>query len=145
MAVTVDDMISKLQKAHDEIPNVVKKITLSNSQKIIELNRSLQLFQKGIDSEGNPLKPYSPNTVVFKRQKNQIFKHTTLKDTGMFYNGFRVIVENNILYITSTDEKTDELMDKYGKNIFGLTRDNRITLFDEIIRPDLCDYLNKAI
>ena len=145
MAVTVDDMILKLQKAHDDIPNVVKKITLSNSSKIIELNRSLQLFQKGIDSEGNKLIPYLETTKLIKRDKNQIFKHTTLKDTGMFYNGFRVIVENNLLYITSTDDKTDELMNKYGKNIFGLTRDNRMTLFDEIIRPDLCDYLNKLI
>lgn len=143
--MTVDEMILKLKKIENDMPSIVEKVTLSNSSKIIELNRSLQLYQKGIDSEGSKLQKYSKITVQFKRQKNQLFKHTTLKDTGMFYNGFRIIVKNNILYITSTNDKTDDLMSKYGRNIFGLTNENKVTMFNEIITPDLCDYLNKLI
>ena len=145
MSITVDDMIKKLQKAKEDIPNMVEKIVLSNSQKVIELNRSVQLYQKGVDSYGNKLKPYRPNTIILKKERNQISKHTTLKDTGMFYNGFKVIMNANYLYITSSDEKTDMLMEKYGKNILGLTKDNEITLYDEIITPELCEFLNKTI
>lgn len=139
--MTINQAISKLEQLKNDLPSLVTNAIMSDKSKVIDLNRSFQLFQKGIDSNGNKLLAYRPTTQFIKRQKNQIFKHTTLKDTGEFYAGFRILIENGFLYITSTDDKTDSLMDKYGKNIFGLTRDNRLTLFGEIINPKLWSYL----
>ena len=65
--------------------------------------------------------PYAPFTVRLKKQKGQPSDRVTLKDTGDFYEGFIVERKGDSVIFTSTDWKTSDLVEKYGKDIFGLS------------------------
>ena len=99
---------------------------------IIALNTRKQLYDKGIDSTGRPLRPYTNFTKSIKRRKGQPVNRTTLKDTGDFYEGFKVKEYGNFLELMSTDNKSQKLKDKYGTDIFGLTPENTLLVADKL-------------
>lgn len=108
---------------------------------IIGLNTRKQLYEKGIDSMGQPLEPpYTGFTKSIKRRKGQPVNRVTLKDTGAFYEGFEIGIEPNFIDIFSTDNKSKKLTDKYGDDIYGLTDENTAILAEQI-KPVL---LNKT-
>ena len=80
----------------------------------------IQLFEKGVDGLGKELKKYTPFTVSEKKRKGQKFKTTTLKDTGKFYNSFKVVVnQGGDVKVVAND--INDLTDKYGINILTLS------------------------
>lgn len=104
---------------------------------IIGLNTRKQLFEKGIDAMGQPLTPpYAGFTKSIKRFKGQPVDRVTLKDTGDFYQGFFVDINKDYFQISSHDRKTHDLEEKYGENLFGLTKDN-ISLLIIRIKPNM--------
>lgn len=103
-----------------EIPRIIQ----SDANELASYNKS-QLYIDGIDSDSNRLREYSLNTVEYKRQKGQVFDHTTLFDTGSFYRQWVVQVSNDEISFNSTDSKTPKLENKYGSKIFGLTTKNK--------------------
>ncbi len=116
---------------------------------IIELNTQKQLFEKGIDSTGRTLEDiggfYSFETVKIKREKGQPTDRVTLKDSGDFYNSFRVFLNSDGFIITAdTIKDTDNLIERWGADILGLTDESLSVLRDkakEIIIP----YVRKKI
>ena len=104
------------------------KLVLNNSKiknMVIELNTEDQLYSKGIDSLGNSLGLYSEITISIKRSKGQPTDRVTLKDTGDFYDTFKVDVrEGEIVITANTIKDQDDLIQKYGSDIIGLTDDN---------------------
>ncbi len=94
------------------------------AETIADFNRK-QLFA-GLRSTGTEIKPsYAPYTILVKDQKGQPTDRVTLKDSGSFYDGIEVDVNSETYNLSSSDEKTDELMKKYGDRIFGLTKESR--------------------
>ena len=119
-------------------------INTTIKNKIIELNTIEQLYNDGIDSEGNILFPfYSDFTIETKIFKNERFDHVTLKDTGDFYNSFSVIVNDGEIIIEADDSsKYDKpLTSVYGKDIIGLT-DESLDIIIDMIRPRIIEYVN---
>lgn len=103
-----------------------------------------QLYRRGIEGFGRKIMdyaPYAPYTIRLKKEKGQPHTRVTLKDTGAFYEGFVVIATSEGFYITSTDEKTEALTEKYGDSIFRLTRDNFNRFLKAHVRKDLVKYL----
>jgi len=93
---------------------------------VIQMNTEVQLYQKGVDSEGESLESiggdYSNVTKDIKSRNNQIYDHITLKDTGDFYKSWRVYVANNTIVIQADTVKDgDDLRARWGQNILGLT------------------------
>ena len=93
---------------------------------VIQMNTEVQLYQKGIDSEGETLESiggdYADVTKDIKSRNNQIYDHITLKDTGDFYKSWRVYVANNTIVISAdTIKDGDDLRARWGQNILGLT------------------------
>lgn len=143
---TVFDYLQAVQKVINEIPDETEKIINNNAEKIINLNRDNQLYDLGIDSDGDLLSPaYSNTTILFKRQEGKPYNRVTLFDTGAFYKGFRLKVSYPTFSIYSTDEKTGILQDKYGSNIFGLVAENQKKVNYEIIKPELDAYIKKYL
>ena len=104
---------------------------------IIELNtegeNTSQLFELGIDSEGNRLGDYSGFTKNIKASKGQRIDHITLKDTGEFYKSFKVTPNKNGFRISANPNKDDSnLFDDFGVDIVGLTKENVLKLLDFI-------------
>ena len=102
---------------------IVQELVIENSVFVKNLNREKQLYEKGIDSLGNKLKPYTRYTVREEKRKGQPYDKTTLKDTGDFYKKFYIQLDNREFKLDSADVKRDELEEKYGTNgsVFGLT------------------------
>ena len=127
--------------------------TLWNDNKvqnyIIDLNtegeQTSQLYNLGIDSEGNNLGEYSPYTIQFKVEKGQRFDHVTLKDTGDFYETFVVKPNKKGFEIVANPNKDDDnLFEIYGKEIVGLTEDNKTILLG-FIKEDFNKELEKRL
>lgn len=99
-------------------------------EEIIYLNTQEQLFEKGIDSEGVRLDVargygYANVTKKIKAQKGQPTDRITLKDTGEFYQSFRVDVRAGVITINADAQKDDtNLFTEWGIDILGLTEES---------------------
>ena len=116
---------------------------------IIDLNTegetTSQLYNLGIDAEGDSLGEYSPYTIQFKVDKGQRFDHITLKDTGDFYETFKVKPNKKGFELTANPNKDDDnLFEIYGKEIVGLTKDNQKLLIG-FIESDFNKELEKRL
>lgn len=114
---------------------------------IIDLNTQEQLFEHGIDSQGRSLGDYSAYTKSLKQQKGQRTDHITLKDTGEFYNSFRILFTGNALQIVANPIKDDtNLFREYGIDIVGLTEDSMAVVTTkalQLIKPYIKQQLLK--
>lgn len=110
---------------------------------IINLNTEDQLYLMGVDSEGRDLPgPYAPFTVQYKQSSGDHDHRTaniTLKDTGSFYKGWKIIATNEFIEFTSTDSKTIELVHEWGVDIFGLTDENWNEVINQYVIPAMID------
>lgn len=139
----VSDYIDKLDLLIRNYDNKIERIVYQNKEQIIDLNRENQLFDMGIDSNGKNLLEYSQATISIKIQKKQPIDRTTLFDTGEFYKGFFIKFNpsNYTLEIWSSDKKTTKLIEKYGKDIFGLIPKNIEYLDEKIIKKHLDEWV----
>jgi len=142
--MTTDQYLASLKSVRAQIPSEFERIVDRSKEVILDFNREDQLFDRGIDSDGNKLQPYTPTTVRYKRSKGEVFNRTTLLDTGDFYKGFDLLKKPNDYSIFSRDEKSADLVEKYG-NIFGLTKENTERVNEDVLRPQLNDFIIKSI
>jgi len=127
----IERIIENAQKL-DEKKAWLEVIDKDVKDEIIRLNTEDQMYEDGIDSLNNKLGDYSPYTVMLKRRKGQKTSHITLKDTGAFYDSFKVEVTRTGITIVADDESRYDipLTDDYGIDILGLTEENKMYLFD---------------
>jgi len=114
-----------------------------SSDEAESLNRE-QLYEFGIKSTGELLPPYSPFTVAYKRRKGQIYDHMTLKDTGAFHKSFKIKTDKDSIELFATDNKTEDLMKRYGRDIFGLTEGSKDIYFSKV-RPVFFKKIRKIL
>lgn len=109
---------------------------------ILDLNRLDQLFDKGIDSDGVVIGLYTPRTELLSGGKKKAGTHFTFFDTGKFFSTFKLIPLKTSFRIQADGQKDeDNLFDKYGKNIVGLTQEN-IDFLPEILTPKILQWVN---
>ncbi len=114
------------------------------AETIADFNRK-QLFA-GIRSTGTEIKPaYAPVTVLIKDQKGQPTDRVTLKDTGDFYDSIDVDANSQTYELVANDAKADQLMDKYGNRILGLTKESRSEYVNYTLFPALKDRITRKI
>lgn len=112
---------------------------------IIRMNTEDQLEEQGIDSLGRQIGEYAPLTIMYKKMKGQRFDHITLKDTGDFYNSFRILVKVNDIEIDADDQKEDTaLFEVYGIDVLGLTEEN-MRYLREMILENYIKYLQNEV
>lgn len=141
----VSDYLANLKTAIDNIGGQESLIVNQNKEQILDYNRQDQLYKQGIDSKGKKLKPYAFFTIQIKQLIGQPFDRTTLFYSGRFYNRFNFVFLKRTINIFSSDSKTTDLEKKYGKDIFGLTKDNKIKMETEVIKPKLDQWLKKYL
>lgn len=124
-----------------------RKALEQNQQKIVEANAE-QLYEYGINSLGiriDTYQPYTPYTVRIKQEKGQPYDRVTLRDTGDFQKSFEVVFEPVGFYITATDYKTQDLIDKYGAKIFGLTKENMQEIAVKYVLPVVTEEIKREM
>jgi len=101
---------------------------------IIELNTIDQLFNQGIDSDGQSLGDYSQFTIKQKRADGLPYDRVTLRQDGEFYGSFNIIPEQDGFTIDADPIKpSQDLTETYGEAIIGLTSESKEKLIKAII------------
>ena len=101
---------------------------------IIEYNTDNQLYEQGIDADGESLGEYSLKTIAIKISKGQPTDRVPLKDTGDFYKSFRVVAGKDSFEITANTVKDDsDLIETYGESIIGLTDESKAELIFNLL------------
>lgn len=120
------------------------KALRDNEEEIINLNQG-QLME-GLTSKGQHIKPpyKSDSYANFKLRRNPLGV-VDLNLTGAFYNGFFVAANSFPALLGSADEKTFSLIQKYGKDIFGLDKGNTQEVNHSIVLPRIKELIRKTI
>ena len=112
---------------------------VSIKDEITEYITEVQLFKEGVDGLGDKLEQYTPFTISEKKKKGQKFSNTTLKDTGQFYNSFKVVANaGGEVKIVAND--IHDLTKKYGINILTLSDDGI-----EKIKPKVIEKIKEYV
>lgn len=125
--------LNKWISALRNVDDIFRGTVLENQEEILDANTSQ--LEMGKDSLGNFLYDYASDAYAqFKIAHGSKAPLGTpdLKLEGNFYDGFVLKYEGKGIVITSTDEKTDKLIKKYGGDIFGLA-DEQL----DILKPQL--------
>lgn len=140
MSTAVTPYLKQLGILRKQTTKQAEIIVRQLQEQITDLVTDGQLLDKGVDGKGKFLGHYSSYTIALKKSKGEIYNHTTLLDTGEFYDDFFAIGKNGQIEIFSTNEKTPELIKKYGKDIFLLSVKNNKIVNDELILPKLIEW-----
>lgn len=120
--MTIHEMQRRL-KGFD-IRQEVQEAVIETSGDIITLNQGQMSL--GRRADGTEITPtYSDLTIMLKDEKGQESRWVTLRDKGDFWNDMFVDVGSESYEVGSADAKAAKLEKKYGKKIFGLTKESR--------------------
>jgi len=139
----IKDLIDKLKKTTvRQQEEQVLKILRDDSEWIVDLNR-VQLLE-GKDSNDNALTEYRSKSYAKFKEKLNPLGVTDLKLTGKFHDSFLLQAREFPIKITAKDKKTNELVAKYGKDIFGLTDESKELLIQRL-KAKVQDYYRRLI
>lgn len=101
---------------------------------MLDTIRQKQLYEQGIRGDGTEIGQYSLFSKLFKIDRN--IDHITLKETGAFYNSFKIVIGYDDFFITGNGDKVDELgnktnlFDRYDNNgtLLSFTEENEVIL-----------------
>ena len=130
-------LIKKLNKlAAGDIEKVVFKKTMQRSQDKIEDMQRFQM-QQGLDSDGDVI-GYLRSSIYARAKKNKggiaPVGHVDLKDTGAFQSKIKARIVHGAVLLDSSDSKTDDLVEKYGEDIFGFNEESK-EILGRILAP----------
>lgn len=129
---------------------LLKAIEL-NEEFIVYLNTE-QLRDKGITNTGQSISsyaPYSDYTILKKTENNTLTNNNSsivnLRETRDFHLEFYLEVKGDQIMFWSGDDKTDKLVEKYGTQIFGLTKQSIKIANEEVLLPKMRQWINEKI
>lgn len=135
---------------------VIRNIQAVNQQTIAEesiqntakqyLEKQQKQMYEGIGKDGAPILPdYAPRTIQIKRRKGQRTDVVTLRDKGDFYKDQYLDVRGSTFVIDSANPKTQDLVDKYGEKIFGLSTEYQKAYVQEDLQPEFQRSIKQAM
>jgi hypothetical protein len=142
----LERLISNLKELEVNVIKTIERTIKDNENIIIDMNTEDQLYDKGINRLGVELmdfKPYTPFTVSVKKKKGQVTTRVTLRDEGDFQKSFYIEYSAESFEIKASDEKTEALMKKYGKQIMGLSDINFKEIAFEYVAPEVLKEIQK--
>lgn len=145
---TLRNLEYRLRSFKDSLPVLLEDIVRDKEDVIVSAIADDQLYRRGINGRGEKImdyKPYTATTIKIKKQKGQPTTRVTLRDTGAFHESMYVVFDSEGFYITASDEKTQDLVEKYGEEIFRLTDKNFTRIIRSHVRKELVKRLKQAI
>lgn len=142
------DKIDLLNNFERNLFNIIKLEITEDEDYIADMNARDQLYEKGVNALGISIAdymPYTQNTITLKLIRNQPANRVTLYNDGDFHRSFYLEIYDDSFYITASDRITEDLIIKYGEDIFGLTNENIMELIWEYIYPRLINDLKLAV
>lgn len=145
---TLRNLEYRLRAFKDNLPMYLEDIIRDKEDVIVSAIADVQLYHRGINGRGEKIMsymPYTAKTIQNKKRKGQPTTRVTLRDTGAFHKSMFVVFDSEGFYITASDEKTEELVKKYGEEIFRLTDKNFTRIVRSHIRKELVKRLKRVI
>ena len=145
MGISAAEMLRRLNRVVTEIPEETRKIIQRDPQTIAAKYKE---FQRGDRPDGTAIGFYRNSGYgLFKRNLNPLAGGTVdLILTGSFTRGLFVESLGNSRYIfDSTDDKTDDLIGKYGQDIMGLNQGEWYRLQREVHAPLLIRFIKRQL
>lgn len=138
---TVKEMLNRLQSL--DLHRIVKPLIGKNKDLMLDLNRDQMVH--GRRSDGSAIQPeYTYFTRLSKLRKGMNPDVVTLYDTGGFYRKMFLDVGADEIEIDSTDPKSEDLKDKYGEHIFGLTPGSREQYIEDVF-PEFKEQIEQSL
>lgn len=146
----IDDLLQRVKGFNEALESgrLVQAIIQDNEPYIVDMNAEEQLYEQGINRLGVKISdymPYSPLTIEIKKAKGQPTDRVTLRDEGDFEGSFYIEADDKQFEIKASDYKAPDLAKKYGRQIFGLTDENKAALTWQYLYPDLLNEAKKRI
>ena len=145
---TLRNLEYRLRAFKDNLSMYLEDIVRDKEDVIVSAIADNQLYRRGINGRGEKIMsymPYTAKTIQNKKRKGQPTTRVTLRDTGAFHKSMFVVFDSEGFYVTASDEKTKELVKKYGEEIFRLTDKNFTRIVRSHIRKELVKRLKRAI
>lgn len=145
---TLRNLEYRLRAFKDNLPMYLEDIIRDKEDVIVSAIADDQLYRRGINGQGKKIMdymPYTARTIQNKKRKGQPTTRVTLRDTGAFHESMYVVFDSEGFYVTASDEKTENLVKKYGEVIFRLTDKNLTRILRSHIRKELVKRLKRAI
>lgn len=122
----IKEAIDFFENIESSLDEVFIEVIKDNEKEVIKLNVD-QLF-KGINNDGSKIKPpYRPSTIKRKKKKGQPFNRVTTRDEGDFHKSIFISYDNSedgCFELSAEDFKSQYLVRKYGKKLYGLTEES---------------------
>jgi hypothetical protein len=133
-------MFDKFYTANVDIIEIFKRVLQSHEKDIEALNKAQ--LDEGRRSDGTFLPPYSS---AYAKRKGKSLTPKTLKDKGAFHEGIFETFFKDSFNMESSDWKSDILEHNWGKKIFGLTKENKLKLLNELgVKEELISQVRQA-
>jgi hypothetical protein len=136
---SVLDLINQLRS--ETIPKqetAILKMIEENETIIVDLNTG-QLLD-GIDSETEPLKEYQSEKYALMKEQLNPKGVTDLRLTGAFHDSFFLKADKWPVIFDATNVKRNQLVNKYGIDIFGLSEINKTILAQIYLAESIVAY-----
>lgn len=112
---------------------------------ILDWIREDQLREKGVNAEGDVIGYYSYATELLSGGEKQEGTPYTLYDTGEFYRSmYMVVLRDAVVFEADPIKGDDNLFEKYGRNIIGLTEPNKDKL-RQLVKTKYIEYFKKTL
>ena len=140
----LDKMLDRGERLSD-LEAWFSTFTPTVKNKIIRWIQEDQLTNQGIGADGEVIGYYSYTTELISGGEKQQGDPYTLDDTGAFYQSMFVVVLRDAV-VTEADpiKGNDNLFEKYGQNIIGLTEGNIVKL-QEILKTSYIEYIKETL
>ena len=136
---SVVDLINQLRgETVAKQETAILKMVEENEPIIVDLNTG-QLMD-GIDSETEPLKEYQSEKYAAMKETLNPKGVTDLNLTGAFHQSFYLKADKWPVIFDATNTKRNQLVGKYGVNIFGLSEINKTILAQIYLVEPITDY-----
>lgn len=144
MATFLDSYINKLEKAKNNVESDVLTLLIENESEIRAMIKQRWLLGKRPD--GDIIGVYRNNLYqVFKSELNNTAGGTVdLTLTGDLGNRIKATLENKGIEIISTDEKFNDISEKYGLDNFNITEEEENELLDGIMVEVVTNIFNEV-
>ncbi|SNC62276.1 hypothetical protein SAMN06265337_0638 [Hymenobacter gelipurpurascens] len=134
----LDELARGLQRLPQALELATEQVVRDNTAFLEDANTE-QLSQ-GKDSTGKDITPeYADLTRTLKEIKGQPTDRVTLRDKGDFYTSIVANLGGKQFEMVATDPKSDELQEKYGEEILGLTEDTLEEFRQDYVKPELLE------
>lgn len=137
------NQLNFIDELQDSVFSTLQETIIDNDFVITDFITEKQLYEKGIDGTGNPIKNqqtgrlgYTRTTIRIKKAKGQPTDRITTRDENKFHPSINIDAYPDRFEVSSNVGYAKYLIKRYGENIIRPTTSNMRKFFLEYFIPE---------